>query len=102
MRQHHRLSISSVAALLILTACAEIPFRQSSEDQRITHDVRAALAADKTPTLNQVNASAYGGFVILTGWTNLAAAERARQIAQSVAGVRGVVDQITAPGARNN
>ncbi len=102
MRQHYRLTISSIVALLILTGCTEIPFRQSSEDKRITHDVRTALAADKTPTLNQVNATTYGGFVILTGWANLAAAERAREIAQSVAGVRGIVDQINAPGTRMN
>jgi osmotically-inducible protein OsmY len=63
----------------------------------MTDAVRAALAADKTPTLNHVNASAHGGYIILTGWANLAAAERARQIAERVPGVRGVVDQMEVP-----
>jgi osmotically-inducible protein OsmY len=86
-----------VVALLICTGCATIPFRQTPEDHGITQDVRAALAADKTPTLNQVTATSYGGYVILTGWANAAAAERARQIAHSRPGVRDVVDQIAAP-----
>ena len=96
MRPYCRLVIS-VAALLILAGCSEIPFRQSSEDLRMTDAARAALAADKTPTLNHVNASAYGGYIILTGWANFAAAERARQIAEGVTGVRGVVDHINVP-----
>jgi osmotically-inducible protein OsmY len=92
--------ITSVVALLILTGCAGTPVQQSPEDQRITQDVRAALAADKTPGLNQVTATSSGGVIRLTGWASDAVAELARQIARSVPGVRGVVDQMIVRGTR--
>ncbi|HEV8307361.1 MAG TPA: BON domain-containing protein [Methylomirabilota bacterium] len=95
----HFLTASVMAALLMLTACAEFrsQFQESPEDQQITRAVQAALAADTTPTLSQVNVSTTRGRVMLTGWARAAAAERARQIARSVAGVRGVVDFINVP-----
>ncbi len=94
MRQPWRLAVIVATALLMFAACAQ--FEASPEDQQITRAVRAALTADPTPTLNQVNVSTTHGRVMLTGWARAAAAERAREIARSVAG-DNVVDFITVP-----
>ena len=77
-------TVNSVVALLTLAGCCVIPFQQSPEDPQITRDVRTALAADTTPGVNQVNATSYGGFAILSGWAHGTAAVRASQVAGKV------------------
>jgi osmotically-inducible protein OsmY len=91
-----RVAIPTVV-LLIGTACSPIPFRQTPEDQPLTRDVRAALAADTTANVMHVTATTYGGYAVLSGWADEAGADRARQIARGVPGVRDVVDQIVVP-----
>src|SRR5262249_26343549 len=95
-----RLSLRIViptVGLLICAACSPIPFRRTPEDLPLTRDVRAALAADRTPSMMHVTATTYGGYAVLSGWADEAGAERARQIARGVPGVRDVVDQIAVP-----
>jgi osmotically-inducible protein OsmY len=88
--------------LLICAACSQIPFKQTPEDIALTQNVRAALEADTTGGLRQVGAKTYGGYAVLSGWADSAGAERARQIARAVPGVRDIVDQIVVPERMSN
>jgi osmotically-inducible protein OsmY len=101
MRRSGRLTVSVIAACQMVVGCAGLgsQFQESPEDQQLTRAVKAALAADRTPTLDQVNVSTSRGRVMLTGWANLAGAQRARDIAGSVAGVENVVDLIQVPSS---
>jgi len=99
MRRFWWLTVSLMAVSSVLTGCAGVgtPSRESPDDQQTTRAVKAALAADGTPTLNQINVRTTGGRVTLTGWGSAAAATRARNIAGSVAGAQNVVDLIIVP-----
>jgi osmotically-inducible protein OsmY len=90
-----------MAACLMVAGCAGLgsQFQESPEDQQMTRAVKAALVADRTPTLDRVNVSTSGGRVMLTGWANLAGAQRARDIAAGVAGAGNVVDLIQVPSS---
>ena len=100
MRRSCRLTVGVIAACLMVAGCAGLESqKESPEDQQLTRAVKAALAADRTPTLNQVNVSTSRGRVMLTGWANLAGAQRARDIAAGVAGAGNVVDLIQVPSS---
>jgi BON domain len=90
------LPIGTMVALVILVGCATLQ-EEAPADQEMTRAVKAALAADPTPMVNQVGVRTTGGRVTLFGWANDAAAERARQIARRVAGDGNVTDFITVP-----
>jgi len=97
-----RLRVVIPVVLLMCTACSQIPFKQTAEDVPLTQNVQAALAADTTGSVRQVSGKTYGGYAVLTGWADQAGAERARQIARAVPGVRDIVDQIVVPERMSN
>ena len=81
--------ILSAAALVITVGCAQT-------DPGITSSVKAKFAADDVVKANDINVDTRDHVVTLSGEVdNMAAKERAVQIASTTNGVRDVVDRLT-------
>lgn len=87
--------IAQVAALGLASSIGwAAPARLT--DRQITHAVERTLLSDSALPGNQIDAVTHEGIVTLSGATdNLIVKERAVKLAQSLRGVRGVLDTIT-------
>jgi hyperosmotically inducible periplasmic protein len=89
----------AIGSLSALTACQATATRESSaeymDDATITTKVKTALAQDPQVKAYQVSVETYRGVVQLSGFVdNEASMRRASQLAQGVAGVRSVKNDI--------
>ena len=82
--------------LVSATSWAAPKEQQKMTDQQITNAVDHRLLSDSALMNNQIDASTNEGIVTLSGTANhLIAKERATMLAQTIRGVRGVVNAIT-------
>ena len=92
MKLNHRIVRTGVCILLVVAAVA---CHRGPSDADITNAVKAKLSAD--PALAAVNVDTHDGVVTLSGTVNTTAdAARAAQLAQSVEGVKSVVNNLVA------
>jgi hyperosmotically inducible protein len=82
----------------MLSACTALTgetLGQNIDDTTLTASVKTKLAADKLANLTRIDVDTYNGVVSLNGVVSTPAdKERAEQIAQSVEGVRKVVNNL--------
>jgi predicted small secreted protein len=92
-----------VLALLVTAGCQTMTGKtlgQSVDDTTIVGTVKAKLAAERLATLTRVDVDSVQGVVYLTGVVPTPADRvSAEQVARSVGGVRGVVNQLTVQSA---
>lgn len=86
-------------ALLFLVACSSEPKRQSAgeylDDTVITTRVKAAILADDSLKVSEINVETYQGVVQLSGFVSSRADKnRAVRVAKDVKGVESVKDDI--------
>lgn len=97
-----RQAMSAVSLLVILlvvaAGCRSMTGRSTGQyvdDKTITAEVKTKLAAEKLGTLTRVDVDTNEGTVYLTGTVDsLDIKQRATEIAQQVAGVRQVVNNL--------
>jgi len=101
-----RSTLCTALIVVILAAGASIAFAQSRtvgqviDDTAMTAEVKAKLTADTLSNLTKIGVSTRNGIVTLSGTVDsLDRQARAAQIAGSVKGVRGVVNNIQVAGA---
>ena len=95
-------TLRSLAAMLVLlgifSACTALTgetLGRNIDDTTLTASVKTKLALDKLANLTRIDVDTYNGVVSLNGVVQTAAdKERAEQIAQSVEGVRKVVNNL--------
>ena len=82
--------------ILVLSPSQAAPTEKEITDSGITSAVEAGFKHEKGVSPNDVDVSTSQGIVTLSGsGNNLLANERAVKIAESIRGVRGVIDRIT-------
>jgi hyperosmotically inducible protein len=98
MRQLFRSMLVLAMLVTVATGCTAMTGKSAGEnvdDASITASVKTKLAAEKPATLTKVDVDTNKGTVYLTGNVeNAAVKARATELAQQVAGVREVVNNL--------
>jgi hyperosmotically inducible protein len=93
------------SVLIVLpSGCASTPTRESTgqyiDDSAITAKVKTAFVRDPSVKALQIHVNTFQGVVQLSGFVDSQAEKaRAAQVAEAVAGVRSVVNNITVKGS---
>jgi osmotically-inducible protein OsmY len=91
--------LGTLAAALVLTACAETKTKESTgqylDDTAITSKVKTALAQDPYTSALDIQVETYKGVVQLSGFADSESEKRrAGQVASEVGGVRSVKNDV--------
>lgn len=104
MRNTVGITIWLAAACFFLTSCQALTGRtagESIDDVTITSTVKAKLVADRAVNLTRIDVDANRGVVYLTGTVESEAQKlRVQALAESVGGVKDVVNNLQVSGRR--